>query len=470
MATAPKSESSKSPDRLTTLPHNIEAEKKVLGSMLLDREVIPEVDRLLTPEDFFQPAHQTIYRHLADLYNDNKPSDLTLLIDSLQKQNQLDDVGGYLYIATLETHVFSSSAAVENAQLVQDKATLRRLIQAADHIIREAQAESDPIAEIIENAEGEIYKVNRTNQTGGFEPINKLMTESLGEILHLYETKQSKTGLKTHFIELDKILGGFDNTALVILAARPSMGKTAFAINLVRNVAFYAQKPVAVFSLEMGAEQLNMRILSGYSGVSSQKIMQGKISDVEWEKIRETASLMMELPIFIDDTPSISIMQLRSRARRLQAQYKNLGLIVVDYLQLMQGSSSKREQNRQQEVAEISRGLKGLAKELRVPVLALSQLSRNIEQRAGKDKPAEPQLSDLRESGSIEQDADIVMFVHRERKELERDENGLPMNKNQSIPASIIVGKNRNGPIGRAEMIFIPSQTRFADLGDEMKR
>jgi replicative DNA helicase len=456
-------------ERLGVLPHNLEAEKKVLGSMLLDREVIPDVVRLLQPEDFYQPAHQEIFRHLAELYNNNKPSDLTLLVESLQRANKLDDVGGYMYLATLETNVFSSSAAPENAQLVQDKATLRNLMGAADRIMREARDEIADIPELIERAEGEIYRVNRSNQNGGFLSLEQLMTESVEEIMHLYQTKESRSGLKTGFKELDNIISGFDNTALVILAARPSMGKTAFALNLVHNVISRSDSSaVAFFSLEMGAEQLAMRLLAGEAEVNSYKILQGKINDKEWERLRETASHLMNYPLFIDDTPGISIMQLRSRARRLKARYKNLGLIVVDYLQLMQGSSTKKEYNRQQEVAEISRGLKGLAKELRVPVLALSQLSRSIEQRGSKDKPAEPQLSDLRESGSIEQDADIVMFVHRERKEAEKGPDGLPV-KNQTIPAAIIVGKNRSGPIGRAEMIFIPGRTKFADVGDELR-
>lgn len=445
------------------MPHNLEAEKKVLGSLLLDRDALPEVSRLLNPEDFYQVSHQEIYRHIVELEAKNKPIDLTFLSEELSKAGKLDAAGGYLYLANLETSVLSTSAAADNAMIVQEKATLRRLITAAETITREAREESRDIQDIIEAAESEIYRVNRDSASGRFMPISEVMNTTLEEITHLYETRQPRSRLRTGMSDLDKLIGGFEPSALVILAARPSIGKTAFALNVVRNVATLEDKGVAFFSLEMGAEQLNMRLLCSEAKVPSHKIQRGQISEDNWKKVRETASRMMGLPIYIDDTPGLSIMQVRSRSRRLKAQHKNLGLIVVDYLQLMTGSSNNRDQNRQQEVAEISRGLKGLAKELNIPVLALSQLSRGIEQRSGKDKSAEPQLSDLRESGSIEQDADVVMFVHRERQETARDEDGKLPDRSMPIPTQIIVGKNRNGPIGRAEMLFIPDYTRFSD-------
>jgi len=445
------------------LPHNLEAERKVLGSMLLDREVVPEVSQHLEAVDFFQPAHQEIYEVLVDLYNENKPIDLTFVTEELQKKEKLDDVGGFVYLAQLENSVLSTSAGPDNAFLVRDKSILRRLILASQTIQREAYEESRAIQDIIESAESEIYNVNRENRAGGFRAIKDVMEDTIGEILHLYETKEPKSGLRTHLLDLDRIIGGFEPSALVILAARPSMGKTAIALNIVRNVAIKENRPVAFFSLEMGADQLNMRLLCSEARVPSHKVQRGKISEEEWEKLRTTASRLMESHILIDDTPALSIMQVRSRSRRIQAKYKNLGMIVVDYLQLMTGSTSNRDQSRQQEVAEISRGLKALAKELNVPVMALSQLSRGIEQRSGKDKAAEPQLSDLRESGSIEQDADVVMFVHRERKEAQRDDAGNVADRSEPIDANVIVGKNRNGPIGRAEMYFIPEFTLFVD-------
>lgn len=444
-------------------PHNLEAERAVLGSMLLDRDVIPEVTRLLRAEDFYHAGHQVTYKRLSELYDQNKPVDLTMMADALRRSGELEAAGGYVYLANLEQAVLSTSAASEHAQLVREKATLRRLMVAADTIMRESSEERREVSEQIDIAEKLIFEVSQQTQTGKFLSLEALMHETIAEIAHIMETKAPVTGLPTHMRDLDKVLGGFEPTALAILAARPSIGKTALALNIVRNVAIMGGKPVAFFSLEMGAEQLNMRLLCSEARLPSHRVRKGMLKDPDWEKLRETASRLMDVPIFIDDTAGITLMQLRSRARRLKAQRPDLALIVVDYLQLMQSPPGRRDVNRQQEVAEISRGLKGLAKELRVPVLALSQLSRGIEQRSGKEKSARPMLSDLRESGSIEQDADVVMFVHRERVEAQKDENGNVSDRSLPIPTEIIVGKNRNGPIGSAEMLFIPDFTLFVD-------
>jgi replicative DNA helicase len=400
---------------------------------------------------------------MLDLYHETKPIDLTILAERLKRDGELDKVDGYVYLASLEQFVLATSAAIEHAQIVQEKATLRRLMAAADSIMHEASEERRVVQEQIELAEKLIFDVSQRTHSSKFLSLETLMQDTIEEVRHLMESRESSTSLKTHFIDLDQLINGFERTALVILAARPSIGKTAFALNLVRNVAVQGNIPVAFFSLEMGADQLNMRLLCSEARVPSHLVRKGRIKNEQWELLRTTASAMMDVPMWIDDTPGISLMQLRSRARRLKSRVPNLGLIVVDYLQLMTSPQRGREVNRQQEVSEISRGLKGLAKELQVPVLALSQLSRNIEQRSGKEKSARPMLSDLRESGAIEQDADVVMFVHRERVETQRDEDGNPVNKGEPIPTDIIVGKNRNGPIGTVPLLFLPDFTLFVN-------
>ncbi len=444
-------------------PHNVEAERAVLGSMMLDPDVIPEVMRLVRVEDFYENAHQILYRRILELHDAGKPVELTLLTDALRRAGELDSVGGYVYLATLEQFVLSTSAAPEHAQMVRDKSASRRLMSVAETVLRETSDERREVADQIRMAEALLFEVGEQHRTSEFQDLKSLMEESIGEIAHLYETREPKTGLKTHLKDLDRILGGFEPSALVILAARPSIGKTALALNIVRNVAVEDNLPVGFFSLEMGAEQLGLRLLCSEARVSGQKVRKGQLKESEWATIRETASRLMDVPMYIDDSAGLTIMELRSRARQLKQKRPDLALIVVDYLQLMQGPPGRRESNRQQEVSEISRGLKLLAKELGVPVLALSQLSRNIEQRSGKEKSATPMLSDLRESGSIEQDADIVMFVHRERIEIQKDEQGRTPDRQLPIPTEIIVGKNRNGPIGSAEMLFIPDFTQFVD-------
>ncbi|MCB2153488.1 replicative DNA helicase [bacterium] len=445
-------------------PHNLDAERAVLGAVLLDNDVLGEISRFLKIEDFYQPGHQIIYTSMLELHNAGKPVELTMLADMLRREGKLDQVGNYVYLANLEQFVLSTSAAPEHARLVQEKSILRRLMSAADTILHESSEERREVLEQIEMAEKLIFEVSQETHSGRFQSVEKLMEDTIGEIMHLYETKQPKAGLPTYFKDLDKLIGGLEPSALAILAARPSIGKTALALNIVRNVAAVGNRPVAMFSLEMGAEQLNMRLLCSEARVPSHRVRKGQIKEREWETLRETASHMMDLPIYIDDTAAISIMQLRSRARRLKAQRPDLALIVVDYLQLMQGPERRgRDMNRQQEVSEISRGLKALAKELNVPVLALSQLSRNIESRSGKEKSARPMLSDLRESGAIEQDADIVMFVHRDRVEVQKDEDGRMPDKSLPIPTELIIGKNRNGPIGTVDVLFLADFTLFVD-------
>ncbi len=446
------------------MPHNVDAERAVLGSMLLDNEIIPEVMEFVKASEFYAPAHQEIFEAVVEIHDRGQPVDLTLLADELTKRGKLEEAGGYITLAGLEQFVLSTGAAPELAKTVADKATLRKLMAAADTILRDCAEEKREVEKQVDLAEKLVYDVSQQTHSSSFVQIGDLMGDAIVEIGNLRSSRDEVTGLKTHFRDLDKLLNGLHPNDLIILAARPSIGKTAFVMNIVLNIAHVDNVPVGVFSLEMGREQINMRLLCSHSQIASHKVQRGMINENDFDTLRAKATELQDCPIFVDDTPGLTLMAVRARARRLKAQQPNLGLIVIDYLQLMSGSDSgKREQNRQQEVSEISRGLKGLARELNLPVIALSQLSRNIEQRSGKDKGARPMLSDLRESGAIEQDADVVMFVHRERKELEKNEDGSHADKTLPIDAEIIVGKHRNGPIGTAEMLFWADFTMFTD-------
>lgn len=445
------------------VPNNLEAERAVLGSMLLDNVCIADVVDILKAEEFYLPAHQEIYRALTTLFDQHQSVDLIMLRNELMRRNKLDEVGGVVMLAGLEQSVLSTGAAPDLARIVADKATLRKLMAAAEEILRDCSDEKRDIDKQVDVAEKLIFDISQHSSNNSFVHIKSLMEGAIEEIGKLKAQEQNITGLPTHFRDLDRLLNGLHKSDLIILAARPSIGKTAFALNIALNVAVRNRAPVGMFSLEMGREQLNMRLLCSHAQIPSGRVRSGRIREAEFTKLREVASELTAAPIYIDDSPGLSIMQLRSRARRLASQ-ENLQLLIIDYLQLMSGTEGRgREMNRQQEVSEISRGLKALAREINVPVLALSQLSRNIEQRSGKEKGARPQLSDLRESGAIEQDADIVMFVHRERVETAKDEDNAPKDRNLPIDTEIIVGKHRNGPIGTAELLFWADFTRFTD-------
>lgn len=452
-------ESSSKPGKVLSainLPHDSDAERRVLGAMLLDREIVMEVDQLLEPDDFYEASHRVIYTRMLDLEREGQAIDLALLADRLKRHGELASVGDVVYLAQLGQFALSSSAAPDNARLVREKAVLRRLIGAAESILRESSEERMTANEVVEAAEKAIFEVSRDTHEHRFRPFNELMDESLTTLGDVFNRGAPAEMLQTGFDSLDeKLAGGFERTALAILAARPSVGKTAFALQLLRNLA-KAGKPVGFFSLEMGADQLSLRILCSESQVPGDRVRYGKLSQKDWDALRSTISAIHDWPVYIDDQAALNLLQLRSRARRLKLERPNLALLVVDYLQLMSAPPGRRDTNRQQEVSEISRGLKVLAKELCVPILALSQLSRNIEQRKGKDSQR-PMLSDLRESGAIEQDADVVMFVHRDRSELDKDRD-----PERYIPSEIIVGKNRNGPIGPVDFYFDPRTTIFA--------
>ncbi len=463
------SSDSPSASRLPTLPapHNIEAERGVLGAMLLDNELIDELLHIVRSDDFHQDSHRAIFEGMCELHEAGQPVDLTLLADLLRRRGRLEDIGGPAYLAALEQGTLSSGAAPELAGIVSSKATLRRLMAAADSILRDASEERRDVEEAIDRAEQLILGLSQEARSSSFRPTSELMEESLEQIASFIAARGDVAGLSTGFQDLDRILGGLQPNDLLILAARPSIGKTAFALNIATNVALGSGRPVGVFSLEMGAEQLNLRLLCSHARVPGHVVRRGSIDPPALEKLHRAAADIAKAPIYIDDSAGLNLIQVRSRARRLKAKHDNLGLIVVDYLQLMSGpESKKRDANRQQEVSDISRGLKALARELNVPVLALSQLSRNIEQRSKAKEAARPMLSDLRESGAIEQDADVVMFVHRERLETMKDAEGKPMHqvRAQPIETEIIVAKHRNGPTGTAKLLFLPDFTLFTTL------
>jgi replicative DNA helicase len=433
------------------LPQNVEAEAGVLGSLLIDPEAAAQVADYLKADDFYREAHRIIYQAVLDLYETGEPADLITLTDELARQGKLDDIGGVSYVSSLANQVPTSANIDYYGHIVERTAILRRLIHAAGQIAAIAYNEPDANA-ALEQAEKLVFNVSQRITRVDFDPIRETLREYIDKLDRLHEQRGSIVGVGTGFSDLDKMTGGLQKSDLIILAARPAVGKTALALSLAHNAALRFGQGIAIFSLEMSKEQLVARLLSMDAGVDQQRLRTGYIDDDEWERISESVGRLSELNIFIDDTPSISLIEMRSKARRLMME-RGFQLLIVDYLQLMQGSGAGRgHENRVQEISEISRGLKGLARELNVPVLALSQLSRAVESRQDK----KPQLSDLRESGSIEQDSDIVMFIYR-------DEVYNPETDRKNI-ADIIIAKHRNGPVGQVSLYFHAAQTRYRDL------
>ena len=444
-------------------PQNIEAEQSVIGAMLIDKNAVSIVTEKLTPEDFYRQAHQLIFSAMLTLYSKNEPIDMITVVDELKKMDKLDDVGGISYVTLLANAVPTAANAKYHAQIVEDKSQLRQLVEGATAIASMGYEGSEDVRDIMDQAEKMILQIS--NRKGGkdFAAIDEIVTETLNRIANLMESKDAVTGVATGFSDLDKLTAGLHPSDFIILAARPSMGKTALALNIAQNVAIRGarngepQKRVAFFSLEMSREQLVQRMLCAEAEVDAQRLRGGGDRDGDnsdlWNKLWRASDRLATSQIFIDDTPGISIMEMRSKARRLQAE-GGLDLIVIDYLQLMQGTVGRNSpENRQQEVSEISRGLKALARELNVPLMALSQLSRSVEARQVK----KPMLSDLRESGSLEQDADIVMFLYRDDYYKGADEE--PTNVTE-----LIVAKHRNGPVGRVNLFFKSEWTKFRDL------
>jgi replicative DNA helicase len=433
-------------DRLP--PHNIEAEQSVLGSLLLDRDAIIKIASSVKAEDFFSGANGTIYQAILDLYNRREPTDFITLSDELARRERLDQVGGIAYLSSLVSAVPTSVHVEYYARIVERTATLRRLIDAGAQIVTIGYQDGIDTEDALDRAEQAIFRVTEHRSTKDFVSIAEVLDRFFDQIDYLQQHRGELVGVPTGFADMDQLTGGLQKSDLIIIAARPSVGKTAFALGMTYGAAVANSKTVGFFSLEMAAEQLVQRLLSAETGVDSHRLRLGHIDDHEWDRISRAFGRLAEANIYIDDTAGIGVMELRSKARRLQAEH-GLDLLVVDYLQLM---SSRRSENRVQEISEISRGLKGLARELNIPVIALSQLSRAVETRSDH----RPMLSDLRESGSIEQDADIVMFIYR-------DEVYDPDTEKKGI-AEIIVAKHRNGPVGTINLRYFNQTARFADL------
>lgn len=438
-------------------PQNIESEKALLGSIMLRPEALPEIMDILRPEAFYSEKHRIIFLAMMDLYEKRDPIDLLTLSSKLKEKSELDRIGGMSYLTELVNTVPSSANAEHYAGIIQKKYTMRRLIEAAEHISVLGYDEQNELEELLDKAEKKIYEVTSKNLSGKYVEMKDVLGEAMDRLDRLHKTQGEIRGVPTGFKDLDNKLSGLQNSDLIILAARPSMGKTSFALDIARNAAIRHGIPTAIFSLEMSTQQLVDRMLSAESRVDAWKLRTGKLTlDKEFEQIRASLDPLSKAPLFIDDQAANNILKIRSVVRRLKHE-KNLGLVVIDYLQLMTPVQSKNNDNVVQQITEISRSLKQLAKEFDVPVLALSQLSRAVEQRGGR-----PRLSDLRDSGSIEQDADVVVFIHREQN----DDGG-----GRKQIAEILIEKHRNGPTGKVELFFDQDKSSFlsvdkSDFGD----
>lgn len=431
-------------------PQNIDAEMSLLGAVLIDEETLADISEHVSSIDFYDKRHATIYGAMMRLYEKHKPVDLLTLTDELKRKDELEIIGGSAYLTELTNYVPTAAHAEAYAELVAQKAIRRRLIKASADISELGYNEDTNVQELLEKAESELFSVSDQSLKQDLVSLESILTESFDRMEELHRNKGSLRGVRTGYRDLDNMTAGLQRSDLLILAARPAMGKTTLVTNLAYNVATIAKQPVLFFSLEMSKEQLVDRMLADASGVDAWNIRTGNLSDEDFSKLSEAMGEMAEAPIYIDDTPGVSVLEMRTKARRA-AHEQPLGLIIVDYLQLMQ-AAGRSDGNRVQEVSEISRGLKLIARELNVPVIALSQLSRSVESRS----PQIPQLADLRESGSIEQDADIVMFIYREAYY-------NPETERENI-TDLIIAKHRNGPTGKVELYFHPERLRFMSL------
>ena len=433
-------------------PQNLEAEQSVLGSILLDNDVYAQIEGTITPEHFYKESHRKIFRAFERLFRRGEPMDLVTLTEELRQTGELEAIGSVPYLIGLADSVPTAAYAESYANIVREKAVLRDLISASGTIMQTAYDQSLPIEQILDRAEANIFELSSSKRSHAFAGMSTLVNETFAHINDLFNNPDPVSGLRMGFRELDMLTAGLQPSSLNVLAARPAMGKTAFALTIGQNVALREGKTVGIFNLEMSAVQLVTRMLCSEARVDMSRVRNGQLSDRDFQRLADTAGKMAETQLYIDDTADMTVMELRSRARRLMTEH-DLGLIIIDYLQLMSGSTrGGGGENRQQEISAISRGLKLLARELNIPVLVLSQLSRAVESRPNK----RPMLSDLRESGAIEQDADLVMFIYR-------DEYYDQHSEKQGI-AEIILGKQRNGPVGTVELQFHNAHVRFNDL------
>lgn len=442
------------------IPHDSEAEKAVLGAVFLDPEAIIDASDVLQPDDFYEHANRIVFQAMLNISDREEVIDPVTLQDELKKNNQVDDIGGIAYVTELSMATPTAAHVTYYAKIVKRKAILRNLISTSQRIIQNAIEGSDDVTDILDDAESQIMGVSQDNASGGFKSIHDVLNAAMEEINSIPDDGNMVTGLPSGFSELDKMTTGFHDDELIILAARPGVGKTAFALNVAQFVGLKTDKTVAMFSLEMGAEQLVHRMLASEGLIDSQHLRTGQLTDEEWRKLVVAAGSLDNTSIYIDDTPGIKMSEIRAKARRLAKEKGNLGLIVIDYLQLIEGP---RSESRQQEVSAISRQLKKLAKELHIPVIALSQLSRSVEQRQDK----RPVLSDIRESGSIEQDADIVAFLYRDdyyRDERDEDDEGEVEAEEDNGEVEVIIEKNRSGTRGTVKLMFSKPYNRFSNL------
>ncbi len=431
------------------MPHSVEAEQSVIGSMIMDRDAIVVASELITGEDFYNKQYGILFETMVELNDKGRPVDLVTLQDRLREKDVPPEVSSLEFVRDLVTAVPTSANIKYYANIVAEKSTLRKLIRLNEEIANTCYSGKESLEYILDDTEKRVFQLVQHRNTEDFTPIRQVVMNAMDRIEAASKTKGSVTGIATGFLDLDYRTAGMQPSDLVLIAARPSMGKTAFVLNIAQNVAFKQNKTVAVFSLEMSKEQLVNRMFSLESSVDAQNLRTGQLNDEEWDKLIESAGVIGRSNLFIDDTPGITVAELRTKCRKLKLE-KNLSMIIIDYLQLMSGSG--RSESRQQEISEISRSLKGIARELHVPVLALSQLSRAVEQRPDK----RPMMSDLRESGAIEQDADVIMFIYR-------DDYYNHDTEKKDI-AEIIIAKQRNGPIGTVELAWLPRYTKFANL------
>ncbi|HNZ10643.1 MAG: Replicative DNA helicase [Deltaproteobacteria bacterium ADurb.Bin151] len=432
-------------------PQNIEAEQSILGSVLLENHAINAAQEIINPNDFYNEAHRRIFSVIAELADKNEPVDLITLSNALKDRKLLDSVGGTAYLASLVDNVPSAANISNYAKIVKEKAILRGLIGSATEIINSCYETGSDVDQVLDKAEHRIFEISENKIRTSFYPIKNIVRESFKAIEDLFTRKELITGVPTGFHKIDDMTSGLQNSDLIIIAGRPSMGKTAFALNIAQHAALETQTPVAIFSLEMSKEQLAFRMLSSEAKVDSGRIRKGYLGETDWPKLTTAAGRLSEASLYIDDTPAITVLEMKAKSRRLKAE-SGLGLIIVDYIQLMRASTYQN--SREQEISEISRSLKALAKELKVPVIALSQLNRKVEDRPNR----RPQMADLRESGAIEQDADVIAFIYRDEVYNKSDDN-----PDKGI-AEIIIGKQRNGPTGSVKLAFLDKFTTFENL------
>jgi len=433
-------------------PQSVEAEQSVLGGLLLDNDRWEQIADKLDPEDFYRKEHRLIFRAIGALCEDNKPADVVTVVEWLETQGEVEGAGGLSYLTTLANNTPSAANILAYAEIVRERAVLRQLIQVANNIGGAAYQPAGRTAnDLLDYAEKSVFEISDrgARRRGGFQPLKTLLTSAVDRIDQLFKASNPITGVATGYADLDEMTSGLQPSDLVIVAGRPSMGKTSFAMNIAENAAVGHKLPVAIFSMEMPGEQLAMRMMSSLGRINAHRVRTGKLEDDDWPRLTSAIGMLADAPLFIDDTPALNPMELRARARRLKREH-GLGLIVIDYLQLMQ--SPDANENRATEISSITRSLKGLAKELNVPIIALSQLNRSLEQRPNK----RPVMSDLRESGAIEQDADVIFFIYRDEVYNEDSQD--------KGTAEIIIGKQRNGPIGKVRLTFLGEYTRFENF------